>query len=203
MAGDPGQLGHDDADVLGPLGGLGVVAHQLLDGQGIAEVVAHARQVVEPVGEREVHQERVPLADLLVVAVHVAHDRLEADDRLAVDPQVHPEDAVRAGVLRAHADDELVGVQLADLDARRAAGPCPWCRRRGSSVVPAVVVLGDLDVRAVGVELLGAEVLAGPLDAAVEDLRRPLVVGLEEVLAERVVGVAVPHEDALQLGVAR
>ena len=112
VAGDPRQLGHDHADVLGPLGRLGVVAHQLLDGQGIAEVVAHARQVVEPVGEREVHQERVPLADLLVVAVHVAHDRLEPDDRLAVDPQVEPEDAVRARVLRAHADDELVGVEL-------------------------------------------------------------------------------------------
>ncbi len=131
VAGDPGQLGHDDPDVLGPLRGLRVVAHQLLDGQGIAEVVAHAGQVVEPVGEREVHQERVPLADLLVVAVHVAHDRLQADDRLAVDPQVHAEDAVGARVLWPHADDELVGVQLGHVDADRGSGRCPWRRRPG------------------------------------------------------------------------
>ena len=51
---------------------------------------------------------------------------------------------------------------------------------------PVLEVLGDLHVRAVGVDLLGAEVLAvALLDPAGEDLRRPFVIRLEEVLAER------------------
>ena len=42
-----------------------------------------------------------------------------------------------------------------------------------------------------------AEALVNP---AGEDLGRALVIRLEEILAHRVVSVAVPHEDALQLG---
>ena len=38
------------------------------------------------------------------------------------------------------------------------------------------------------------------LDAAVEYLRRAFVIRFEEVFAERVVGVAFPHQDAGQLG---
>ena len=126
----------------------------------------------------------------------------EPDDRLAVDPEVDPEHAVRARVLRAHADDELVGVEFADLDAagqqRLALGVVA-----AGELGPILEVLGDLHVGAVGIDLLGPEVLAEALlDAAVEDLGRPLVVRLEEVLAEREVRVAFPHEDALQLGVA-
>ena len=68
---------------------------------------------------------------------------------------------------------------------------------------PVLVVLGDLHVGAEGVDLLGAEVLAEALvDPAGEDLGRALVIGLEEILAERVIGVSLPHEDALQLGVS-
>jgi hypothetical protein len=51
-------------------------------------------QVVEPVGEGHVHDERIALADLLVVAVQIAHHRLEVDNRLAVQRDDHAEDAV-------------------------------------------------------------------------------------------------------------
>ena len=78
MADDPGQLGHDHAQVVGPLGHLD--AHELLHRQRVAEVVGHRGEVVQPVGEGDVHEVGVALADLLVVAVQIAHHRLEVDD---------------------------------------------------------------------------------------------------------------------------
>jgi len=158
VAGDTRQLGHDHADIFGTLWGLGIVAHQLFDGQCVAEVVAHAGQVVEPVGEREIHQERIAFTDLLMVAVHVAHHRLEPDDGLAVDPQVEPEDAVRARVLRSHAHDELVGVELLDFDpAGYQTDPLGIAAAREAR--PVLEVLGDFHVCAKGIDLLRSEVL--------------------------------------------
>src|SRR5207302_14397 len=61
---------------------------------------------------------------------------------------------------------------------------------------------GDLKVRPVRVDLLRAEVPAvALLDPAVEDLGRPLVVRLEEVLPKGVVRVPFPHQDAGQVRV--
>ena len=63
--------------------------------------------------------------------------------------------------------------------------------------------LGHFQIGAVGIDLLGAEMLAEPLvNPAGKDLGGRLVVRLEEVLAERIVGIAFPHENPLQLGVA-
>ena len=51
------------------------------------------------------------LAELFGAAVQVADVWLDLDDALAVDPQHHAEDAVRAGVLRPHVDHEVDGVE--------------------------------------------------------------------------------------------
>jgi hypothetical protein len=77
-------------------------------------------------------------------------------------------------VLRAHAEDELVGVELADLDAagqeRLALGVLA-----AGEAGPVLEAPRDLQIRPVRIDLLGAEVAAESLlDAAVEDLRRPL-----------------------------
>ena len=64
---DTGELGHDDPDVLGSLRRLDT--HELLHRQHVAEVVGHGRDVIQAVGIRDVHNPRVPLAYLLVVAV--------------------------------------------------------------------------------------------------------------------------------------
>ena len=55
-----------------------------------------------------------------------------------------------------------------------------------------------------GLDFLGAEMLAVALvDPAGKDLGRSFVVRLEKILAEREISEALPHQDALQLGVAR
>ncbi len=102
------EFRHDDADVLGAFRHLD--AHQFFDRQCIAEVVGHGIEVVQPVGVGHVLQEGVALADLLVVAVQVAHDRLQADDGLAVEHHHRAENAVGGGVLRTHVDEDVVGL---------------------------------------------------------------------------------------------
>ena len=49
--------------------------------------------------------------NLLHSAMEIADDALEAHDLLAVEPQDHAQHAVSGGVLRAHIDDEFVGIQ--------------------------------------------------------------------------------------------
>ena len=99
------ELRHDDAQVLRTLRHLDV-GHQLLDRQCVAKVVAHRAQVVQPVGKRHVHQPGVALADLFVVAVQIAHHRLQVHHLLAVEHDPHAEHPVRTGVLRAHVHHE-------------------------------------------------------------------------------------------------
>ena len=127
---DTGQFDHQHADDFGAVGRRLVArarAHQLLDRQRIAEVVAHAGNVVEAVGERHVVVPGVALADLLVIAVQIAHHRLKLVNRLAVERHDHAEHAVRAGVMRPQVDDQLIGLQAAvvgqvfDIDAQAHA----------------------------------------------------------------------------------
>ena len=65
-----------------------------------------------PLARREV------LADLLGAAVQVADVRRDLGDDLAVGPQHEPQHAVRAGMLRAHVDEHLVGADVELDDAR-------------------------------------------------------------------------------------
>ena len=142
VAGDPAQLGDDDADVLGALRHF--EAGQALDRQGVRPVGGHRREVVHPVGQDGALDVGAGLAELLGGAVEVAHDRLDADDGLAVELHDEAEHPVGAGVLRPHVEGQLVwGIGLQDLDRdafrhggspprRRAARPGPRRRTSGA-----------------------------------------------------------------------
>jgi len=93
MADDPGELGHDHPKILSPLGDLNT--HQLLHRQHIAQVVGHGADVVQPVGERDVHNVGVALADLLVTSVEVPHLGLESHHVFALDRDDHAEHTMR------------------------------------------------------------------------------------------------------------
>ncbi len=110
MTKNAGQLGHNHPDILGPFGHG--CASQFFHGQGIAEVVLHRVEVVQPVGVGHVHQPAVALADLLVVAVQVAHHRLQVHDGLAFQVGDHAEYAVGTGVVRAQVEHDPVGVKI-------------------------------------------------------------------------------------------
>ena len=87
-------------------------AAQLLDGQRVAQVHVHPGQVVHAVGVGDELDRRDVLADLLGAAVQVAQVRRHLGDDLAVGPQHQPQHAVRAGVLRTHVDEHLVGADV-------------------------------------------------------------------------------------------
>ncbi len=111
---DPGQLAHDDAQVLGPFRHL--LAHHLFHRHHVAKVVVHGRDIVQAVGVGDVAGPQVPLADLFVVAVQVADDRVDTGHRLALQAHDHAEYAVGAGVLGADVEQDPVGFQAVDVD---------------------------------------------------------------------------------------
>ena len=98
------QLGEDDANVLGALRNL--LRGEFFHGQRVGPVVGERADVIEAVGVGHRRQIAGLLGDLLVVAVQVAEDRLEAYDALTVKRNVHAEDAVRRRVVRPHGDFE-------------------------------------------------------------------------------------------------
>ena len=87
-------------------------AAQLLDGQRVGQVHVHPGQVIHAVGVGDELDRRDVLADLLGAAVQVAQVRRDLGDDLAVGAQHQPQHAVRAGVLRPHVDEHLVGADV-------------------------------------------------------------------------------------------
>ena len=140
VAADPGQLDHDHADPLGPLRhGL---AQQLLDCQRVAQVVAGRAEVVHAVGPRRALVVGDALEVLLEAGVEVADVGVGVAHHLALNAQHQAQDAVGAGVLRAHVElhQRAVGglahvlQALAEDRLRRGAGgrlDLGFDRRRG------------------------------------------------------------------------
>ena len=116
MAGDAAHLGDDHAQVPGLFGEFEL--HQLFDGQGPAEIHVHAGQIVHPVGVGNPLPRREVLADLFGAAMQIADVRRDFRNDLAVGPQHQPQHAVRAGMLRAHVDEHLVGANVEFDDPR-------------------------------------------------------------------------------------
>ena len=112
--GDPGQLGQDRADVLGP--GRGFDAHEQLGAVDERHLVGEARQPVDPVDQRGDLGVRPVLGELLVAPVHVADDRVSRHHPLPVELDHHPEGAVGGGVLGPEVEDHALGLEL-DVDA--------------------------------------------------------------------------------------
>ncbi len=109
VAGDPLQLAEDRPDVARAARHL--ERHQLLDRLAVADVVGGRRDVVHAVGQQDDLRPVAVLAQLLDAAMEIADDDVGVDDLLAVETQHHAQHAVRAGMLRAHVDHELVGVE--------------------------------------------------------------------------------------------
>ena len=108
--GDAAELEQDGADPLGT--GRGLDAHELLGGEDERHFVGEAAEPVDAVDQRGALRERADLAELLVAAVHVAHQRLGGDDLLAVKLAGDAQRAVRGGVLRADIERHVAGVEL-------------------------------------------------------------------------------------------
>ena len=92
VGGDALELGDDDPQVLRPLGDRNT--GQLLDGQHVAQVVAHRRDVVQAVGERDDAGVGPLLGQLLDAPVQVAEDRLDVNHYLAIERDPDAEHAV-------------------------------------------------------------------------------------------------------------
>ena len=98
------EFAHDDAQILGTLGHG--EAGELFHREAVGPVVGHRAEVVEAVGVGQRAPVGGGLGDLLVIAVKVTEDGLEADDALAFELHVHAEDAVGGRMMRPHRDLE-------------------------------------------------------------------------------------------------
>ena len=78
----------------------------------VGEVVHHAAEIVDAVGVGDVGVPGLALAHLLGAAVVIADVGDRVDDLLAVELQHDPQDAVRAGVLRAEVEEHEVVVAV-------------------------------------------------------------------------------------------
>jgi hypothetical protein len=70
-------------------------AHQLLDRAGVGDVVRQRREVIQPVRVRHELVVLHVLRDLLIAAMQIADIRRRLRDRLAVQLENQPQDAVR------------------------------------------------------------------------------------------------------------
>jgi len=109
VARDALQLAQDGADVARTPRDLD--RHQLLDRLAVADVVGGGRDVVHPVGEQDDLRPVAVLAELFDAAMQIPDHDVGVDHLLAIQAQHHAEHTVRARVLRAHVDHELVGVE--------------------------------------------------------------------------------------------
>ena len=118
--------------------------HQLFGGEDERHLVGEAAQPVDAVDQRGDLRVRADLGELLVAAVHVAHDRLGRDDLLAVEPGDDPQRAVGRRVLRADVEGHALGLEL-DVDpgvgglrgdVARASGGRSWRSCRASPSAP-------------------------------------------------------------------
>ena len=116
VAGNAVQLDNHHAQMTRFGGQLQV--EQLFHDQRPAEIHVHAGQVIHPIGVRNPLSRSEVLADLFGAAVQIADVGRDFGDHLAVGPQHQPQHAVRAGMLRAHVDQHLVGSNIELNDAR-------------------------------------------------------------------------------------
>ena len=129
VAGHPGELAHDHAQVLRARRHLD--AEEALGGQREPEVVEQRRQVVHPVGERDALLPGVRLERLLEAGVQEADVGAALAHHLAVELEHQAQHAVRAGVLRAHVQLHGLVVELHHVDGVVAGVDAEHVRDRG------------------------------------------------------------------------
>ncbi len=116
---DAAEFSHDHADIFCAFGNLDL--HQFFDRGHITEVIAHRVEVIEAVSVGNDLQIGVAFADLVVIAMQVAHDRLEADDGLAVQLDSHTQYTVSGWMMRPHVDHDMIGLHVARFILQRIA----------------------------------------------------------------------------------
>ena len=109
VARDPLQLAHNRAQIPRPARHL--ERHQLLDRLTVADVVRRGGHVVHAIRDQNNLRPVAALTELLNPAMQISDHHIGAEDALAIQPQHHPQHAVRARMLRPHVEDELVGVE--------------------------------------------------------------------------------------------
>ena len=103
------DLSHDGAQVLGPFRHREV--HEFLDRPAIGEVVIHRADVIQTVGVRDELVIGAVLGQLLDPPVEVAHDGSGLDDPLSLQLEDDLQDAMGAGMLRTHVEEQFLGPQ--------------------------------------------------------------------------------------------
>ena len=103
------ELGQNGTDIPGPPRHLHF--HQFLDRLAIAEVVGGRRDVIHSIGQQNDLRPVPILAELLDTAMDVAHDDVDILHPLTVEPQHQTQHSMRTGMLRAHVEHELVGIE--------------------------------------------------------------------------------------------
>ena len=196
MIDDAAELRHDDAQILRPFRHLDI--RQLLHRQRIGPVVAHRVQIVQPVCERHVHQPRIAFADLLMVAVQIAHFRLKRQDGLALHARQHPEHTVRARVMGSQIDHDALGIQVRLVLVLRGLAH----RHIGHRLLPRVRIPSGGIGRVLGPRhLVLVEFVFALRMPAAERLGVLLVIGLVPVLAHRMPVEPVPEQNPPQIRV--
>ena len=109
VAGDPVQLRQDGADILGSRRSLHV--EQFFHRLAIAEPVGNRSHIVHAVHVRGKLDVGPVFGNLFHAAMQITDDAFGPQHLFAVQLQDGPENSVGGGVLRAHVDDDLVGVQ--------------------------------------------------------------------------------------------
>ncbi len=144
MAGQPVQFGQDHANVLGAARGFHI--QQLFYRFAVAQAVRHRRHVIHAIHVRIEHGVGAVLGDFLHSAMEVADHALGAQNLFAVQLQDDAQHAVGGRMLRAHVDDEFVGIEkgFVVVFEFQMGGPVDRCRVGvdqgfGSSVVRSVI----------------------------------------------------------------
>ena len=109
VTGQAVQLGENDANVLGAARSFYI--EQFFNRFAVAQAIRHRRHIVHAIHVGIEHGVGAMLGDLFHSAMEIANHALGAQNFFAVQLENHAQHAVRGGVLRAHIDDELVGIE--------------------------------------------------------------------------------------------
>src|SRR5436190_3785369 len=115
------QFRKNDAQILGAFRDL--YPGELLDAERIGPVICHRTKIIEPIGVRHRAEVARVLADLFVITMQIAEDRLELAHDLAFEGDVHAKYAVGRWMLRSHRHFEQLAVQSRAHCCRR---PLSW-----------------------------------------------------------------------------
>src|SRR3990170_5039974 len=121
MAGDPLQLGHQDANGVDPF--VDPDPHQFLDGQSVGQAVGHRADVIHAVGEGNDAGVVDVLGVFLEIAVEVADVRARLFDYLTVGQKLHAEYPMGRRMLRPHLEDHLVAGEILLAEGGDVLGP--------------------------------------------------------------------------------